>query len=65
MATEAALAFGADAERAVGAGLGFVLLGVPATVAGVMVAQVGFADAAVHAAWGDEGLGDGVFHPYG
>ena len=62
VAAEFAGAFGTDAQSAVDAGLGLVLFGVVASVAGVTLAQVGFTDAAVHPAGGDEVLGDPLFH---
>ncbi len=52
----------ADAEEAADARHPHVLLGLPAAVAGVFLAQVHFADAAVYAARGDEGCCDSLFH---
>jgi hypothetical protein len=61
MATKSAGAFGADAHLTVYAGFGFVLLGLSAAVAGILLPQVRLADAAVHPAWGDEIMGDPLF----
>ena len=65
MTTELAGAFLADAQLAVHSGLGLVLFSVPTAVAGVMLAQEGLADAAIHAAGSDHVLGDWVFHAEG
>ncbi len=64
MAAEGALAPGADAEPAVDARLGHVLLSLQAAVAGVLCPEVGFADAAVHAAGGDEALNDPLSYAF-
>jgi hypothetical protein len=52
----------ACAQAAIHAGFWFVLFGIVATVTGVLCPQVRLADAAVHAAWSDEVLGDLSFH---
>ena len=51
VAAEAALALSADAQAAMLSGL--VLLEVNAAEARVFRPQIGFADAAIHSAWGD------------
>ncbi len=62
MAAEFARPLPADAHIALSDGYVFFVLGVAAAVAGVFRPQVGATDAAVHATWGDEVLGDPLFH---
>jgi hypothetical protein len=62
LATEIAGAFYAGAHLAVGAGHGHVLFSVLAALAGILFAQEGPADAAVHSARGDKVLGNFIFH---
>jgi hypothetical protein len=62
MAAEFAGPFVADAQSALDTGFGLVPFGVVAAVAGVLLPQVRFADAAVHPARGDEILSDPVWH---
>jgi len=52
----------ADPHVALGDGFGLFLLGVAASVAGVMLAQERLADSAVHAARGNQVLRNGVWH---
>jgi hypothetical protein len=66
VATELACTLCANAQAAVNARFGFVLFGIPATLARVMLAQERSTDATVHSASGDMILGDRVFfHPEG
>ena len=62
IAAEFSGAFGADSKSAFYAGDRLGLLDVFASRAGIFFAQVSLADAAIHAAWGDQVLGDWAFH---
>jgi hypothetical protein len=62
LATEIAGAFCAGAHFAVCAGHGHVLFSVLAAVTGVLFAQEGHADAAIHSARGDKVLSNFIFH---
>jgi hypothetical protein len=62
MAAEFTATFLANAQAAVHTGCELVLLRVVATVARILLPQVGLADTAVHPARGDEILRDRVFH---
>ena len=62
IATEPAGAFAANTQRALHAGLGLVLLGVVASVAGMVLPQERSADSTIHPARGYEVFGDPVSH---
>ena len=62
MATEFAASFVANAQAAVDAGFGLVLLGLVAAVARIVFAQERSANPAIHPARGDKIPGDPVWH---
>ncbi len=62
VAAELAGAFVANAQPAVDAGLGLVLLGIVAAAARIVLAQVRFADSAIHPARRNQVLGNPVRH---
>lgn len=62
VAAEFAVAFGAGAHVAIHAGFRHILLGIIAAVTGIVIAQEGSADAAVHPAGSDQSSSDGIWH---